>query len=211
SIDNTKSISRWVLPLLSLCVTVCWCYLETLALMDTRGLAVGFHPCVIFAIPLSGLVSLALAVYACVKRSLAIGFCSVLHVALLCLPIFYAYDLGIYAWSREINGKSTINSTAIANTDLSGAQFNQVPYKDHERMVGISGFQWSHADQMSAAKNGVFFGFEVDSVPHVYICPLMNGARGVAWVIDSSKINNDPRVIYEYTGCDNWYIWTLSE
>ena len=208
--DNTTVGSKWVFPLLLLCLTVCWCYFETLALMDTRGHAVGFHPCVIFAIPFGGVVFLALSIFAFVKRSLVIGICSLLPVLLLGLPIFYAYDLGIYAWSQEIFAKSEINSTAIANADLSDAQFDEVPYKDHERMVAISGFQWNNADQMSAAKNGVFSGFEVNSVPHVYICPLMNGARGVAWVVDSSKINNDPNVKYEYTGYNKWYIWTLS-
>ena len=208
--DNATTSSRWVFPLLLLCATLCWCYFETLALMDTRGRAVGFHPCVIFAAPFAGLISLVLILFACVNKSLAIGLCSILPILLLGLPIFYAYDLGIYAWSKEIRRNSNVNSTAIANTDFSGARFVEIPYKDHQRMVGISGFQWSNANEMTATKNGVFFGFELDTVPHVYICPLVNGARGVAWVIDSSKINNAPNVKYEYTGVDNWYIWTLS-
>ena len=195
--------------MLLLCTTLGWCYFETLAFMDTRGNAVGFHPNVIGAIPFAFLVSLALILFAYFKKSLAVAACSILPIILLGLPIYYSYQISIYGWSNEIHARSDINAMAIDNTDFSTAHFDYVPYKDHERMTEVVGFQWSNADERTGAKNGVFLGFVVNSVPHVYICPLMNGARGVAWVTAPASINNDPSVRYEYTGVANWYIWTL--
>ena len=201
---------KWGFPLLLIGLALVWCYFEALAFMGTRGGAVGFHPCVILAIPLACLIWLGIVAWAYCQKSLAIGLCSFLPVLILGSPILYAYQLGIYGWSQEIRSKSNVNAVAIASVDFSEAQFNEVPYKDHERMVKIAGFEWNNADKMIAAKNGEFYGFAIDSVPHVYICPLMNGSRGIAWVPDTSKINDDPNVKYEYTGVSNWYIWTLS-
>ena len=178
--------------------------------MDVRGGAVGFHPCVLFAIPVAVILSLSLACFAFTQRSVIVGLCSVLPVLFLALPIFYAYELGIYGWSNEIRDKSDRNQLAIKETDFSNSIFDEVPYKDHDRRVEIDGFQWRNSDRMTAANNGTFSGFMVNSIPHVYVCPLMNGARGVAWVNDASNINADPSVRYEHAGVANWYIWTMS-
>ena len=155
--DITKS-STWAFPMLLLCATLGWCYFETLAFMDTRGGAVGFHPNVIGAIPFAFLVSLALILFACFKKSLAVAACSILPIILLGLPIYYSYQISIYGWSNEIHARSDVNAMAIDNTDFSTAHFDYVPYKDHERMTEVVGFQWSNTDERTGAKNGVFFG-----------------------------------------------------
>ena len=79
-------------------------------------------------------------------------------------------------------------------------------------MVPIPGFGWTNANEMSAADNGVFFGFTVKDAPHVYICPLKNGARGIAWVTNANGevLTENASVRYEHTGAENWYIWTMS-
>ena len=204
------AITKWAFPLLLIGVALLWGYFEALAFMDIRGRMAGFALSVILAIPAAGLFCLAMIAWALRQKSAAIGCCSLLPVLILALPIFFAYQLGIYGWSNEIGVHSEINEAAIMRTDFTGAQFEEVPYKDHERMVEVTGFKWSNADGMIAAKNGSFYGFVVDSVPHVYISPLMNGARGVAWVTDTSKINGDPTVRYEYTGVAKWFVWTLA-
>ena len=204
------TVTKRGLPLLLFCVVLAWCYFETLALMDTSGGAVGFHPCVILAFPAGLFLSLVLAAWAIFQKSLTIGLGSILPVLILSLPLCYAYELGIYGWSIEIRENSKTNEAAIKAVDFSKSRFDEVPYKDHERMIEVPGFRWSNSDEMTGAKNGVFFGFEVDSVPHVYVCPLMNGARGIAWVTDASKTNNDPNVKYENTGVAQWCVWTLS-
>jgi len=130
-------------------------------------------------------------------------------VVALGLPSCYGYELGIMGWSQEIGRHSVENEVAIKSVDFSSAKFDAVPYKDDERMVPVPGFNWSNSDNMVAAKDGVFFGFTVDDNPHVYICPLMGGSRGVAWVTDTTRIDEASDVNYEYSGTANWYIWTL--
>ena len=207
--DNT-AITNWMVPCVIVGIALVWCYFETQAFMDVRGRMVGFHPSVLFAIPVAFFLSFGLACSALNQRSATIGLCSVLPVLILVIPVFYSHELVMYGWSNEIRDKSDRNKVAIDETDFSNSIFDNVPYKDHERMVKIDGFKWRDSDKMIAARNGIFSGFMVDSVPHVYICPLKNGARGVAWVSDTANINTDPSVRYEDTGVANWYIWTMS-
>ena len=199
--------TNWIALLFVFAVTLVWCCLEVNAIMDTRGGMAGFHPLVLFAIPVGAVLSAVVIAVACIRKSFVLGGLSLLPILALCLPIFFSYELGVAAWSREIGFHALENEEALKNTDFSSADFDEVPYKDHERMVQVVGFRWSDVTSMIAAKNGVFYGFTVNDMPHVYICPLRNGARGVAWAIDPA---DDENVRYEYTGIANWYIWTLS-
>lgn len=177
-------------------------------MMDNQSGMPGFHPLVLFAVPAGSILSALVLVLALMRKSILIGAASLLPLVALALPVFYGYDLGIAGWSREIGRHALENEVAIKNVDFSVGAFDEFPYKDHERMIEVPGFRWSNSGNMVAAENGVFSGFAVDGVPHIYVCPLMNGARGVAWVTDRAMIDNEPNVHYEYAGVANWYIWT---
>lgn len=202
--------TNWLTLLFLFGATGVWCSFEVRAIMETRGGLVRFHPLVLLAVPAGSIMSTFILVIAFLRKSILLGVLSLLPVVALALPVFFAYDLGILGWSREIGLHARENQAAINSVDFSLENFDEVPYKDHERMVQVPGFIWSNSDTMVAAKNGVFFCFTVDGVPHIYICPLMNGARGVAWVTSTAKIDKESGIRYEYTGVANWYIWILS-
>ena len=202
----------WIVVLLLLVIAIVWCCFEISALMATTEGMIGFHPAVILAIPVGLFLSLAILACAFRMRSYLAGLASVLPILATFLPFFFGYNLGIAGWSQETRRRSEVNLDAIQRIDFTTAKFAEVPYKSHERMVPIPGFGWNNANEMSAADNGVFFGFTVKDAPHVYICPLKNGARGIAWVTDAKGevLTENSSVRYEHTGAENWYIWTMS-
>lgn len=191
-------------------VAVIWSVFEVQTLMDTSGKMVGMHPLVLFAIPFGLILTLIALALAAVRKSFACALLAFLPILVLTTPIFFAYQINIASWSAVVQQHSDENQAAIEGTDFSTAQFSEVPYKDHPQMVPVAGFTWPNASEAAAAKNGTFYGFVVGGVPHVYLCPLRNGCRGVAWMPDPNVIDSDQSVRYEYTGIANWYIWTFS-
>ena len=187
-----------------------WCIFELHFLMDTSGKMVGMHPIVIFALPAGIVFSLIGMAIAVTQKSFVCSVLSLIPVILMAAPIFFAYNLGIAGWSAAVREHSVENQLAIEGTDFSQAQYERVPYKDDARIVPVADFIWPNATEMSAAKNGIYYGFAIDGIPHVYVCPLRNGCRGVAWLTDTDIIGQDESVRYEYTGEANWYIWTFS-
>lgn len=213
--ENTLNVkprmtrSWWMLVIFILALSGLWCFLEIQVAMSTTGGMFGFHPLIFFAFPAAALLSLAILAIALFKKSQWVGYLCVFPVLALPLPIFFAYELNISGWSQEIRRYSDQNEAAIMKVDFATAVFHEVPYKDHEEMVAVPGFTFSKPDDMLAIEDGVYYGFSIDGNPHVYVKPLFNGARGVAWLTDTAIIGKDPGVQYEYSGVGNWYIWTL--
>jgi len=200
----------WTIVVLVLAIASAWCYFEVAALGDTRGHMVGFHPAVLFAAPAGIILALVILAMAAIRKSMFMAITAALPVALLLGPLFFIYQLGVAGWTAELSRHAEANEIAVSQTDFSGAEFEAVPYKDHVRMVPVSGFKWNNADEMTSTKEGVFHGFTVADVPHVYVCPLRNGCRGVAWIAEGVDVPETQEVHYEYSGKSNWHIWTMS-
>jgi len=202
---NYQKTVVFVLLLLS---TAVWCFFEVQAIAEISGKMIGFHPLVFFGVPAGLMMSVACFAVSPIRNRLAAMCVAIVPAAALFAPLFFGYNISVFAWSNAIRLHAVTNEAAIKSTDFSTAVFQEIPYKDHERMVPVNDFAWPNSTEMIQDYKGVFCGFTVDGVPHVYVHPIRNGSRGVAWIENKDIIGKDPYVRYEFLGTTNWYLWT---
>ena len=187
-----------------------WCFFEIQAIAEITGKMNGFHPLVLLAVPAGMVMSVLCFAMSPIRNRLAALCVAIVPAAALFAPIYFGFNILVFAWSDAIQQTAATNEVAIKSTDFSTAVFEAIPYKDHERMVPVKGFVWPNSAEMIRSYTGAFSGFVVDDVPHVYVHPIRNGSQGVVWIENKDIIGKDPHVRYVYSGTTNWYLWITS-
>jgi len=128
--------------------------------------------------------------------------------AIVIAPLFFGPELIHRSWNYSIAKFDEDNTLAVRQVDL--AKFDYSPNHGFYRMdlLPIPNFKW-HCEQHIAAPQGVFSGFSINKIPHVYVNKIRHGAKGVAWVKHESMLPTEGEFEYEYSGVDSWYIWSF--
>ena len=206
--DRRYKLTGWVNAVAMLAIAVAWACWAVDTLQDTTIALAGMAP-ILLGILLIGMLFICGITNAFYHRSffqLAIAIAAILIVL---APIYFLFEISKQAWAEEVVRNATANEAAISATDFSDANFEYVPYKDHERMVPVVGFSWSIPEPKYPTADGKFLGFTVNGTPHVYLFPIRNGCRGLAWIKDKSFLERETEVRYFPTENDNWYFWMM--
>ncbi len=162
----------------------------------------------VFTLPvvmITGFVWLCVAAY---RKSWLIAASTMIGGLLSVAPLFLGPFLIFKSWNHSIAQFATVNAAAVAEADL--ADFDYAPNHGFYRMdlKPLPQFKW-YCDQHIAAPDGVFSGFTINTVPHVYVNKIRHGAKGVAYAPDKSMLPTDGEFDYQYSGVDSWYIWSF--
>ena len=154
---------------------------------------------------IAGLIWLGVAAY---RNSWAIAASTAIGGLLAIAPLFFGPTLIYRSWNHSIAQFEKVNANAVTQADFTG--FDYTPNHGFYRMdlMPLPQFKW-YCDQHIAAPHGVFSGFTINMVPHVYVNKIRHGAKGVAYAPDKSMLPTGGEFNYQYSGVDSWYIWSF--
>ena len=201
---------RWLNPTLSLVILLtgaAWTASELRVVWYAGDHMLGFHPLVLLAFPVAGLLAAFGLVTARYRRSPLLAAATLIAAGLIVSPIFTGRYLLERAWRHSIRDNATANIAAIESAGLGEANDQAKPIPDEHHMTLVPGFRW-YSDQHIAAPDGTFRGFSLAGVPHIYVNKIRHGYRGVAWSPDGLPTPQDDGLTYEPAGVPGWYIWT---
>ncbi|MDB4778350.1 hypothetical protein OAG68_02725 [bacterium] len=179
-------------------------WFETVSVWSAGDTMVGFV--FVFALLLTALVFIVGIVWAAITRSWSLAIACVLGGCIAVSPFLLAPRLSEASWVSAISNFSEQNQKALAQVDFSDSDYSDGTGFYAMTLVEIPGFAW-HCEHRIAASEGVFKGFAIDSIPHVFVAKIRHGAKGLAWIDDEQRVPGGSGLSYSYTGIDRWYIW----
>ena len=188
-------------------VSCAWSFAIAITCWYAGDYMIGFSPFILFGFPFAAaILSIGLLV-ASSRKSKVIAGCSVLCCVLIAATLFNIHRITWVAWRNSLSVYSETNQAALRLADFSSAEFTVSDFPDEQKMAPIDGFEW-YCHQHHAAPNGEFRGFMINSIKHIYVNKIRHGVRGVAWIPEPDFVAAQSDYEYQYSGVDNWYVWT---
>ncbi|HAK94560.1 MAG TPA: hypothetical protein DCM87_06060 [Planctomycetes bacterium] len=192
-------------------MTAGWCLVAGREIFYTGDRMIGFHPLLLFLLPLDACLLFA-AVAACVMSRWRFAALAMVSCVLVMVFSSQRHRISRWGWDLSIARYDSINREAILKT-------SGIPDFTDETLVGnisndqacpvVEGFVW-YCNHDLAAPDGAFRAFRYRGVVHVRIQKTWHGYRGIALLdspSDAQKLAKDSELVYERAVGDKWLIW----
>ncbi len=179
-------------------------WLEIDSVWNAGDTMVGFV--FVFTLLLTALVFIVGIGWAAFTRSWTLSVACVLGCCIAVAPLLLAPRLSEASWSSAISKHSEQNQKALAQVDFGESNYPDGTDFYTMSLVELPDFTW-YCEHRIAAPDGVFKGFAIDSIPHVFVAKIRHGAKGLAWIDDEQRVPDGSGLSYSYSGIDRWYIW----
>ena len=90
-----------------------WCFFEIQAIAEITGKMIGFHPLVFLAVPVGVVMSVLCFAMSPIRNRLAALCVAIVPAAALFAPIYFGFNILVFAWSDAIQQTAATNEVAI--------------------------------------------------------------------------------------------------
>ncbi len=158
---------------------------------------IGFHPLIIFAIPVWGILGIA-SLCIVFTRYRIVGVTGI--VGALCIGgIFWSMHF-IWLWSMDYHIWKTKQQNLPAMERLKKSpttkpqDFFAAGY-EHTNLVPVPGFTWYEVSP-TVAPGGTFYGMNIDGIPHVRVEMVRHGWLGLALSEGNPSNSSNTKTVY---------------
>jgi len=203
---------KYISAAFMLLFALAWAGSTIYILFHAANRMIGFHPVILLTKPVWLLIG-AVSIVLLFTQNRIFAYSGLLGTAIQALiyysiPAIWTWAYDYHIWQSEDSILPAIQQMTNLPHSSPGEFFGSV--YEHTNLTPVVGFTWYSTNTNTVAPNGIFYGLNVNGIPHVRVEKVRNGWLGLAYSSNNpSNIINEigNSVPYRATRNPNIWIW----